>query len=305
MAASNRASQLTKLHRDLKKHYEPVSPPSRPVLEHLLYACCLENATYDAADEAFARLQELYFDWNEIRVTTVSELSSTMRALPDPKTAADNLRRLLQSVFEIAYTFDLDPLRKENLGKATKTVESYDGVTPFVVSYTVQNALGGHSIPLDEGALRSLVILEIITEDEAAKGSVTGLERAIAKSKGVEFGSLLHQLGADLIATPHSTNLRQTFTTLNPTAKDRLPKRSSKKESAAAEQAAKSERKKKSAKAKSAAKKKTAGKTKKAAKKKSAAKKTQAAKKKPATKKGSTAAKKKSATGRLAKKKPR
>ena len=43
-------------------------------LEHLLYGCLLETARYDAADEAFAKLKELYFDWNEIRVTTVTEV---------------------------------------------------------------------------------------------------------------------------------------------------------------------------------------------------------------------------------------
>ena len=54
MTAPNRAALLSKAHKVLKKHYQPVSPPSdRTVLEHLLYACCVENAGFEAADEAF------------------------------------------------------------------------------------------------------------------------------------------------------------------------------------------------------------------------------------------------------------
>ena len=50
--STNRAALLTKLHKVLKKHYKPVSPPKdRTVLEHLLYACCLENARPEAADD--------------------------------------------------------------------------------------------------------------------------------------------------------------------------------------------------------------------------------------------------------------
>lgn len=55
------------------------------MLEHLLYACCLENARFEVADEAYARLKELYFDWNEVRVTTVLELARCWSACPTPR----------------------------------------------------------------------------------------------------------------------------------------------------------------------------------------------------------------------------
>jgi len=75
MTTPNRSAIISKVYKVLKKHYKPTAPPERPALEHLIYACLLENARPDAADEAFAKLKELYFDWNEIRVTTVTELA--------------------------------------------------------------------------------------------------------------------------------------------------------------------------------------------------------------------------------------
>jgi endonuclease III len=311
MATSKRATILTTAHKVLKKHYEPVdSDPARPVLEQLLYACCLENARYDKADEAFTALKNGFYDWNEIRVTTVGELSESLVCLPDPNAAAVRIKRSLQSVFESEYEFSLEDLRKQNLGKAIKQLEKYEGMTPFVVAYITQSALGGHSIPVDEGALRVLTVLDVITAAEAKKKQVPGMERAISKSKGIEFGSLLHQLAAAYFASPHSTQTRSVILAIDPSAKSRFPKRGSKGEAAATEKAPA---------AKAPAAKTPAAKTpieKKPADKKAAAKTTppppkKAAKKAPASKKAEPkkadkkAAVKKTPSKRLAKKKPR
>lgn len=233
MSASNRASLITKTHKVLKKHYQPASPPSnRTLFEHLLYACCLENAPFLPADDSFSKLQELFFDWNEVRVTTIRELADVMSSLPDAVAGADRLRRVLQSVFETHYTFDLEFLKKENIGVAVKKLTKLDGVTPFCVSYVTQAALGGHAIAVDKGVLDSLFVLGVISEAEAAKNLAPGMERAIPKTKGIEFASLLHQLGADYLSSPFSPRVRSILLEIAPDAKERFPKRVSKKASA-------------------------------------------------------------------------
>lgn len=223
---SQRAALLTKLHKVLKKHYKPVSPPAdRTLLEHLLYACCLENAPYERADEAFARLQQSFFDWNEVRVSTVAELAESLTELPDPIEQATHLKRLLQAVFETHYSFDLEVLKKQNLGKSEKQLENYAGATRFVVSYGVQHGLEGHAIPIDRGALDIMEILEIITPQEAEKLIVPGLERAIPKNKGVEFGSMLHQMAADYVTSPTGSKIRAMLAEVDPNSKGRVPQR--------------------------------------------------------------------------------
>jgi endonuclease-3 len=230
MSASNRQALITKTQKVLRKHYESVAPPAdRSVLEHLLYACCLENAKQDTVDEVFAKLEQSFFDWNEVRVTTVAELSEVMSILPDRADAARRLKRTLQSVFETHYSFDLEFLKKQNLGKSVSELEKFQGVTPFVLAYVTQNALGGHSIAVNQGTFELLVVLGVISEAEAAKQRVPGMERAIPKSKGVEFGSILHQFGVDYAATPFSPRIRAVILEIAPDAKDRLPKRGAKK----------------------------------------------------------------------------
>ena len=225
MAISNRAAIYNTIYLILKKHYKPVVPPADySVLQHALYACCLENAQYHHADEAYSKVMQTYFDLNEIRVTTVAELGELMKGLPDPSGAAMRFKQILQNVFESCYSFDIDLLRKQNIGKAVKSLEKYQA-TPFVVSYVTQQGLEGHSIPKDSGVMQVLYIVGAITAAEVKQGKSPGLERAISKKKGPEFSSLLHQLGADLFKTPRAPAVRAILLEIDPTAKERLPKR--------------------------------------------------------------------------------
>jgi len=230
MASVSRTAQFAQVSKILKRHYKPVPPdPERPVLEHLLFACCLENAHYQVAEEVFAALVHTFFDWNEMRVTSIAELSEIMAALPDPRAAANRFKRVLHSVFEATYCFDLEDQRKKNLGPTIKWLQKLDGTTNFTVSYVVQAALGGHAIPVDAGVLGALHVVELVTDEDVAACVVPGLERAISKAKGIEFGSMLHQLGADFTANPYAPAVRKILLQINPDAKDRLPKRRARK----------------------------------------------------------------------------
>jgi endonuclease III len=226
MSAISRTAQFAKVHKVLKKHYKPATANAgRSVTEHLIFACCLEDARYEAAEEAFAALVHTFFDWNEVRVTSISELSEVMACLPDPRLAANRIKRVLHAIFEAQFNFDLEDKRKKNLGPTVKWLECLEGTSRFSVAYAVQAALGGHSIPIDTGTMSVLSLLDLVTDKDVAAGEVPGLERAIAKSKGVEFGSLLHQLGADYSANPYAPALRGILLEISPDVQARLPKR--------------------------------------------------------------------------------
>ena len=327
MSAKNRADLINKLQKVAKKDYDFIKPLSnRTVFEHMLYGCCLENSTFEAADEAFAKLQENFCDWNEVRVTTVDELAESGKNLGNPHEGATSVKQTLYGVFEKYFTYDLDFLKKENLSKSVATFQTMKGVTPFVISYVSQNGLGGHSIPIDRSTMSLFYVLGIVSEDEAQKGRVPGLERTIAKSKGVEFFVLAHQLAVDFATTPFSSKVRDKLLQINPDAKDRFPKRASKKKpepakTAAVKKAAVKKAEPTAAKAtkKATAKKAAATPTKKVAKKTTKKKPTtkKASKKvtkkttkkkpaaKPAKKTAKKATKKKSPNKKLSKKKPR
>lgn len=316
MSSSDRTALIGKLFKAAKKKNTPVVPPSnRTVLEHMVYACCLENSHFEEADEAFALLSEKFFDWNEVRVTTISELAEVMKNLTHPVEAAISLKKVLHGVFEAWYNFDLEFLKKENLRKTVQQLEKFKGVGPFVVAYTTQVALGGHSIPLDRSMLELLYVLGIVSESDAVKGKVTGLERAVPKSKGVEFFSVVHPIAVAFHRTPFKKEIRDALLKIAPDAKERFPKRGKKGKSIVEPEVVEPEKKtmtraaaKRAAKEKAAAeklKKKTGAES--STKKKATVKKTATKKpvvKKKATTKTAKKATKKPATKKSATKKP-
>jgi len=161
---------IVKLHKAVKKSFQPITPPSnRTVIDHAIYACCLENSTAEEADESLAKLQENYFDWNEVRVTTDRELATTVKSLTDPLQAATRVKKMLYGIFETYYQFDLEFLKKENLGKAVQAFDKMVGVTPFAISYISQHGLGGHSIPTVRRSLDSN--RQSVTELDACSGN--------------------------------------------------------------------------------------------------------------------------------------
>ena len=226
MASSNRTDADHQDAQNPRKTFQPVTPVERPVLEHLLYACCLEDARYEVADECFARLQESFFDWNEVRVTTVRELSEIMRGLPDPPRSANLLKQTLHAVFEAVYEFDLEPLRKQNLGVGRQAAKPIPGHQSVHGGLCRSERTGWSLDPaLPRLAERDVHCRRQTSESELKKGLVPGLERAIPKTKGMDFASLLHQMGAELISSPFNTQVRSILLEIAPDAKTRLPRR--------------------------------------------------------------------------------
>lgn len=226
MATPNRSALIGRTLKVLRKHYKPVvQPKDRSVLEHLLFACLLEDSPQESAEQVFTALKQDYFGWNEVRVSTIRELTDALKQLVNPPESAARLKQTLHSVFESVYEFDIETLKKQNIGQAAKHLQKYNGTTPFAVAYVTQNALGGHSIPLNRGAMITLHTVRVVSDDEFSKGVVPGLERAVSKNKGAEVGSLLHQLGVEVGRNPYGPAARKLMLEIDPGCKDRLPKR--------------------------------------------------------------------------------
>lgn len=226
MATQNRATLIANLLKVARKHFKPIAPSKdRTLFEHLLFACLVEDSPIESAEQTLEALKKDYFGWNEVRVSTLRELTDALKPLVNPADSAARLKQTLHSVFESVYEFDIEPLKKQNIGVAVKTLQKYSGTTPFAVAYVTQHALGGHAIPLNRGAMITLHTVGIISDSEFKQNIVPGLERAVPKNKGVEVASLLHQLGIEVGKNPYGQNARKLMLEIAPNCKDRLPKR--------------------------------------------------------------------------------
>ncbi len=209
-ATTNQQQTLTTVHGLLKKKLAaPPDPVKRPVLEEVAYALCREGAGPDDAEAAFERLKRSFYDWNEVRVSSVQEVSDALKPLPQSGQRAKRLIGLLQEIFEMTYSFTLDDLDKKGLKQAAKQLSRYKDVDDFVVAWVTQRALGGHAVPLDEPnliVLQRLGVVDAEVEDvEAVRG---GVEHVIPKAKAAEFTDLLSTLARDVCTpkVPHCPN---------------------------------------------------------------------------------------------------
>ncbi len=189
-AAPNKQTQLAHLQAALKKKTAaPAEQPERTVLEEVVYAILRDSATSEQADAAFARLKETFFDWNEIRVSSVQEVADAVHGLPGAGDKGERVIKFLQEVFEEIYGFDLGDIAKKGVKQAAKQLARYkSGVNEFVVAWVTQRALGGHAVPLDHPTVRLLQRVAVLDADiddaEAARGT---LEHLIPKASGPDF----------------------------------------------------------------------------------------------------------------------
>jgi len=176
----------------------PSEEEPRPVLEQFLYALCREGVTRDQADSAYRNLRERFFDWNEVRVSSVRELAEAMQGLPNPEQRAQRLIEFLQEVFETTFSFDLEGLQKKGVKVAAKQLARYQAANDYAVAWVIQQSLGGHAIPVDAPTLRTLRRLGLIeTEEQDPETLRTSLEHQITKAKGPMFNDLMSDLAEE------------------------------------------------------------------------------------------------------------
>src|SRR5690348_5520244 len=158
MATQSKAQLLNEVHTLLKKRYKP--KPDRnngrlTVLEAVIYGLCHEGTTREQANQALSRFKDGFFDWNEVRVSTVEEVQDALAGLPESEGRAQRIRRFLRQLFERTYGFTLDALTKKSLKDAVKALHDYEAFSSdYVLATVIQQALGGHAIPVDEPARR-------------------------------------------------------------------------------------------------------------------------------------------------------
>ena len=192
----NKQRLLTHLFTTAKKTVE-VDEEALPVLQQFIYGLCRENATREQADEAYRFLSERFYDWNEVRVSSLRELEEAFAGMSDADMRAQRLIAFLQEVFEIHFAFDLDKLQKEGLKQAAKKLSRYQAANDYIVSWVVQRSLGGHAIPVDTPTLRCTTRLGLIENEQDEAEARASLEHLIPKSKGALFTESIGMIAGD------------------------------------------------------------------------------------------------------------
>ncbi|MEY4612870.1 hypothetical protein EBX93_03305 [bacterium] len=169
-----------------------------PVMEQVIYSICREGSSKEQADAVYQKLTEQFFDWNELRVSSVREIEECFHGMTRPVDRAARVIGFLQELFETTYSFELEFLHKKGLKQATKHLSRYQISNDYLGAWVTQRALGGHAIPIDTPTMRVSKRLGLVekTLEQVAEIRNT-LEHLIPKSKGVEFTDLISTVGTE------------------------------------------------------------------------------------------------------------
>lgn len=233
--ASDKQAVCKKLVTQLKKRYDGHVPGNdRNVMGTLLHGVCLENRTVEEADARLEALEARFHDWNEIRVSSITEITAVFDEDDDGEHRAHRVRAALQHVFDkLVVTgepredpFDLEGLKRKTQDQATRELDKIRHATPFVRNHVLLEALGSHVIPLDDRMFAAAAWLGLVPPDDTLESASDQLKSAVRKSDGPLFVHLLRQLAND----PKPMSVFEDLDPENPeeydpgTAVDRLPK---------------------------------------------------------------------------------
>ncbi len=195
MKAADRQKIVKRLITFLKKRYGGATPKGqKPVMESLLFAALLEDNPRADAEPAYDALLAGFHEYNEIRVSMVSEIEEVLAPhLSHPGIRGLRVREVLQFAFEKNYDFHLDELKRLTLDGGLKELDKIPHATPFMKAYAVQNCLVAHVIPLDDRTLRMLDVLKVCDR----QGAADEMKSCVRKSDGVLVAHLLHEAAND------------------------------------------------------------------------------------------------------------
>lgn len=235
MAFAAKKELCAKLHTVLKKHYTvPPKAGRTQVLEELIYATLLRNAGPAAAEACYARLadRDNFVDWNEMRVSSIRDLSSYLGGLPTPPATAARLKHALQWFFDQRYAYDCEEFRKvgKDPAEAEEFLRPIYAISPFVIQQLTLTIHGAHVVPLDEASASVLVAVGLMTAEEAKEVTLearptppgveappkpplhNSLKSLVPKAKCAEFTVLLQQAAADFRAAPTGAEIAAILT---------------------------------------------------------------------------------------------
>ena len=206
--ASDKQSVGKKLIGQLKKRYPGGVPKvDHDVLHTMLFGICLEDVSHEQAVQSLARLEGSFHDLNEIRVSSITELNRSFSDVPSGETRAYFVRSVLHYVFEKFFAFDFEPLRRKTLEQATKQLNRIRGLSHFVRSFTLQQVLGSHLVPVDQSILKASVWLGFVPVGATVEQASDELKSAVRKADTPLFCHLLRCLAVDPKLAPQIDSL--------------------------------------------------------------------------------------------------
>ena len=174
-------------------------------LKQLIYAVLSEDNSPTRARTAMTRLLANTIDYNDLRVSTPTELASIIES--DIFNAVERtgvLIEVLSSIYSRENSVALNKTKTKNRRDARAYLEGLSGMTPYVLSGTMLWAFDEHAIPLDEQMLAVLKKEGLVDPDATMAEAQGFLRRHISAGDAKLFTALLKRHTAQKAPRTHA-----------------------------------------------------------------------------------------------------
>ncbi len=163
-------------------------PEMRPPVEQLILAVLSQEASLDRAEKAFSQILDDMVDYNELRVSTPAEVSSSIgKFIPKSVQRAKTLLTVLNAVYQLEYTITLDHLASKGVREVKSYLSELDGITPYSMASVMLWSLGGHAIPVNDVALEFLKENDLVDANATSAEVQSFLERHVSSTDAKDF----------------------------------------------------------------------------------------------------------------------
>ena len=192
------ATEVKKFFNRLKRSGpKPVLHEYDDPLKQLIYAVLSEDNSPTRAKTAMTRLLANTIDYNDLRVSTPTELASIIES--DIFNAVERtsvLIEILGAIYSRENCVALNKSKTRNRRDARAYLEGLSGMTPYVLSGTMLWAFDEHAIPLDEQTLTVLKKEGLVDPDATMAEAQGFLRRHISAGDAKLFTALLKRHAA-------------------------------------------------------------------------------------------------------------
>jgi len=188
-----------KLKRAFTKQRQTAPPAKSPETDDIvrcLAVSILGVGCSDAESErAVSRALKAMVEWNEIRVSTASEVNkATGNSIPNGTQRCRQLIDALQSIYDCENSVTLDRLAGMGRREARHYLEALAGVDEYSVASVLLWSLGGHAIPVNDKLLSSLRNADLVNPTADRAEVQAFLERHVNAASAKEFCLVMQSL---------------------------------------------------------------------------------------------------------------
>jgi hypothetical protein len=165
MSAKTEATNPAKLASFLRKHVpagnalqSALEPEGMDLVDLFVQSYMLWQAPSSDAVGALKRLKAAFFDWNDLRVSLVSDIVDVIGHRH--WRAADRVSRMrdaMNGIFRREHKVSLERLRTLMKRDAVNYMETLPGMIPFVANRVLLVGVDFHSVPVEEFGMQMLV----------------------------------------------------------------------------------------------------------------------------------------------------